>query len=240
MRRSTLCVLLLALLGLGGLSASSLGPRCTDPRDEGKGNEKLLKYFYDPQTQLCVPFFYKGEGGSSNRFSSDKECVKACSPKAQEIYPDDGKTINKCAPYLMIGHECSEVLLFMLFPLCPSDKACSLPKAEGTCFAMIPKYYYDNEEKMCLMFLYRGCSGNANRFNSREECQTMCGARSGRLLGDLPNPDEKTVDAGLIVGVLGGIVFAAAVISAIVMFVLQKKSKKAERKPVPTSDIELK
>uniref|UniRef100_A0A8C1W1K1 Wu:fb59d01 n=1 Tax=Cyprinus carpio TaxID=7962 RepID=A0A8C1W1K1_CYPCA len=209
MRRSTLCVLLLALLGLGGLSASSLGPRCTDPRDEGEGNEKLLKYFYDPQTQLCVPFFYKGEGGSSNRFSSDKECVKACSPKAQEIYPDD-------------------------------DKACSLPKAEGTCFAIIPKYYYDNEEKMCLMFLYRGCSGNANRFNSREECQTMCGARSGRLLGDLPNPDEKTVDAGLIVGVLGGIVFAAAVISAIVMFVLQKKSKKAERKPVPTSDIELK
>ncbi|XP_016407808.1 BPTI/Kunitz domain-containing protein-like [Sinocyclocheilus rhinocerous] len=209
MRSWTLCALL--LLGFGGASASSVGPRCTDPRDEGKGKEKLLKYFYDPRSQGCVPFFYRGEGGSSNRFSSDRDCVKACSPKAHEIYPDD-------------------------------DKVCSLPKDEGACFAAIPKYYYDTEEKMCLMFLYRGCNGNANRFDSREDCHNMCAARSGRLLGaeDLPNPDEKTVDAGLIVGVLGGIVFAGAVISAIVVFVLQKKSKKAERKPVPTSDVEMK
>uniref|UniRef100_A0A671N2V3 BPTI/Kunitz domain-containing protein-like n=1 Tax=Sinocyclocheilus anshuiensis TaxID=1608454 RepID=A0A671N2V3_9TELE len=109
------------------------GPRCTEPRDEGKGKEKLLKYFYDPRSQGCVPFFYKGEGGSSNRFSSDRACVKACSPKV-----------------------------------------CSLPKDEGACFAAIPMYYYDTEEKMCLMFLYRGCNGNANRFDSREDCHNMC------------------------------------------------------------------
>ncbi|XP_026111713.1 BPTI/Kunitz domain-containing protein [Carassius auratus] len=208
MRRSTLCVLLV-LLGFGGVSASSESPRCTDPKDVGQGNENRFKFFYDPQKELCVPFLFKGQGGNSNRFNSDEECVKACSPKAHEIYPDD-------------------------------DKVCSLPKDEGDCFASIPKYYYDNTEKMCLMFLYRGCNGNGNRFVSREDCQAMCGARSGRLLGDLPNPDEKTVNAGLIVGVLGGIVFAGAVISAIVVFVLQKKSKKAERKPVPTSDIEMK
>ncbi|XP_016312270.1 BPTI/Kunitz domain-containing protein [Sinocyclocheilus anshuiensis] len=208
MRRSTLFLL---LLGFGGASASSVGPRCTEPRDEGEGKAKLLEYFYDPQLQHCVPFFYKGGGGNSNRFNSDKDCVKACLPKADEIYPDE-------------------------------DKVCSLPKDQGTCFAIIPMYYYDNEEKICRMFLYGGCRGNGNRFDSREDCQNMCLARSGRLLGaaDLPNPDEKTVDAGLIVGVLGGIVFAGAVISAIVVFVLQKKSKKAERKPVPTSDIEMK
>ncbi|KAF4108471.1 BPTI/Kunitz domain-containing protein [Onychostoma macrolepis] len=214
MRRSTLYVLL-ALLGFGGMSASSVGPRCTEPKDEGEegeeGKAKLLKYFYDPRLQYCVPFFYKGEGGNSNRFDSDKDCVKACSPKTAEIYPDE-------------------------------DEVCSLPKDEGACFAILPMYYYDNKEKICRMFLYGGCRGNGNRFGSREDCQNLCLARSGRLLGaaDLPNPDEKTVDAGLIVGVLGGIVFAGAVISAIVVFVLQKKSKKAKRKPVPTSDIEMK
>uniref|UniRef100_A0A672NNN2 Boophilin-G2-like n=1 Tax=Sinocyclocheilus grahami TaxID=75366 RepID=A0A672NNN2_SINGR len=120
------------------------GPGCTEPRDEGEGTAKLLKFFYDPQLHNCVPFFYKGGGGNSNCFNSDKDCVKACLPKADEIYPDEGT--DGC---------------FMLFPSC-------------TCFAIIPMYYYDNEEKICRMFLYGGCRGNGNRFDSREDCQNMC------------------------------------------------------------------
>ncbi|NP_001373281.1 uncharacterized protein LOC322379 precursor [Danio rerio] len=211
MRRSTL-YLLLAVVGSGCVSASSPGPKCTGQKDEGTGTEKIKKYFYDLQADSCVPFYFKGTGGNGNRFDSDKECVKACSPKALQIYPTDETSI------------------------------CSMEMDEGTCFALFPMYYYNAEEKICRMFIYRGCRGNANRFESREECQQTCLARSGRLMGaaDLPNPDEKTVDAGLIVGVLGGLVFAGAVIAAVVMFVLQKKSKKSERKPVPTSDIELK
>ncbi|XP_077098149.1 BPTI/Kunitz domain-containing protein [Siphateles boraxobius] len=210
MSSSTMYVLMV-VLGFGGVCVFTLDPACTDVRDEGNGTEKMLKYCYDSQAQLCVPFFYKGEGGSRNRFDSDKDCMKACSPKGDQMYPDD-------------------------------EMACSLPKDKGACFAMIPKHYYDNEEKDCRMFFYGGCQGNANRFDSREDCHKLCLARSGRLFGaaDLPNPDEKGVSAGLIVGVLGGIVFVGAVISAIVMFVLHKKSKKAERKPVPTSDIEMK
>ncbi|CAM4728835.1 unnamed protein product [Leuciscus chuanchicus] len=211
MRRSTLYVLMV-VMGFGGVSALTEGPQCTDARDEGKGTDKLMRYFYDSNTQFCIPFFYKGEGGNSNRFKSDAKCMRACSPQGDQIYPDD-------------------------------DTACSLQKDEGTCFAILSKYYYDSEEKNCRMFFYRGCQGNANRFDSLEDCQKLCLAKSGRLLGaaDLPNLDEKKgASAGLIVGVLGGIVFVGALISAIVMFVLHKKSKKAERKPVPTSDIEMK
>ncbi len=40
----------------------------------------------------------------------------------------------------------------MLLPSCSSDHACSLPKDEGACFAIIPMYYYDNGEKICRMF----------------------------------------------------------------------------------------
>ncbi len=145
------------------------GPRCTEPRDEGEGKAKLLKYFYDPQLQYCVPFFYKGEGGNSNRFESDKDCVKACLSKAEEIYPDEGKLTKYCICWFDMSDWC-----FMLLPSCSSDHACSLPKDEGTCFGIIPKYYYDNKEKICRMFLYGGCRGNGNRFDSREDCQTFC------------------------------------------------------------------
>ncbi|XP_073686177.1 BPTI/Kunitz domain-containing protein [Garra rufa] len=210
MRRSTMYVLLV-ILGFGGVFAQSMGSQCSEPKDAGKGKAKILKYFYDPESEACVPFFYNGEGGNSNQFDTDRDCVKACSPKAAELYPDN-------------------------------DAVCSLPKDEGDCLATIPRFYYDSEEKMCRMFLYRGCRGNGNRFATQEDCQKMCLARSGRLLGseEMPRPDESSVNAGLIAGVLGGIVFVGALISLIVVLVLRKKSKKGERKPVPTSDIEMK
>ncbi|KAK2870697.1 hypothetical protein QQF64_002790 [Cirrhinus molitorella] len=210
MRRSTLYVLLV-ILGFGGVSAQSMGSQCSEPKNEGTGKAKLYKFFYDPKSDACVPFFYGGEGGNDNRFDTDIECVKACSPNADKLYPED-------------------------------DAVCSLDKDEGDCFGTFPRFYYDSKEKMCRMFLYRGCSGNGNRFNTRDACQKLCFARSGRQMGseDMPNPDESSVNAGLIVGVLGGIVFAGALISLIVVFVLRKKSKKGERKPVPTSDIEMK
>nr|XP_055063700.1 boophilin-H2 [Misgurnus anguillicaudatus] len=206
---SQVCFLLMFLACGWIANASTNSPMCTDPIHEGTGGEKQLKFHYDPELGVCSPFFYKGEGGNSNRFDSDKDCLKACSQKYNEMYPSD-------------------------------DLVCSLPMDRGNCYAIIPKFYFDNVEKICRIFLYGGCQGNGNRFESKEECQTMC-AKSGRLLSgeNAPNPDQKTVDAGLIVGVVGGIVFAAAVISAVVMFVLHKKNKKSERKPVPTNDIEI-
>ncbi len=62
----------------------------------------------------------------------------------------------------------------MLLPSCSSDHACSLPKDEGACFAIIPMYYYDNGEKSAVCSLYGGCRGNGNRFDSREHCPTFC------------------------------------------------------------------
>ncbi|XP_051542343.1 boophilin-H2 [Myxocyprinus asiaticus] len=210
MKSVGLLYFLVVFLTCGQVSVSSMGLQCTDPIDEGEGKDKLYRFHFDPQLGLCTPFFYKGQGGNNNSFDSDQECMKACSPKYKEIYPSE-------------------------------DEVCSLELDYGSCFAMIPKFYYDSTEKNCRTFLYGGCQGNGNRFDTRKECQMMCQARSGRLLTaeDYPNPDQKTVNAGLIVGILGGLVFVGAVISAIVMFVLHKKSKMVERKPVPTSDIEM-
>lgn len=131
-----------------------------------------MRYFYDPQLQFCVPFFYKGGGGNLNRFDSDKNCTKACSTRADEIYPSDGKNnhhVNTVFVDFTWVKQC-----FILLSSCLSEMACSLPMDEGTCFAMFPKYYYNKEEKECRMFIYRGCQGNGNRFDSREDCYKLC------------------------------------------------------------------
>lgn len=53
---------------------------------------------------------------------------------------------------------------------------CTLPKVEGPCEGYYPKWYYDSERKQCGQFIYGGCLGNNNNFDTREECQQVCAA----------------------------------------------------------------
>lgn len=56
-------------------------------------------------------------------------------------------------------------------------EACTLPPAAtDDCDANTPAYTYDSAQKDCVPFTYRGCGGNANRFESREACLGTCAA----------------------------------------------------------------
>nr|CUU98061.1 hypothetical transcript [Hymenolepis microstoma] len=51
---------------------------------------------------------------------------------------------------------------------------CHLPKNPGTGNAHIPSYYFDYQKAMCIPFIYGGMRGNANRFSTLHECETIC------------------------------------------------------------------
>jgi hypothetical protein len=55
-----------------------------------------------------------------------------------------------------------------------AEDLCKLPKGAGRCRALKPMFYFNMETKRCEGFLYKGCSGNANKFDNLEECHEAC------------------------------------------------------------------
>uniref|UniRef100_A0A8C4PW08 BPTI/Kunitz inhibitor domain-containing protein n=1 Tax=Equus asinus asinus TaxID=83772 RepID=A0A8C4PW08_EQUAS len=50
---------------------------------------------------------------------------------------------------------------------------CSMPKESGPCMAFMPRWWYDKKTERCYRFIYGGCLGNNNNFQS-EICLWVC------------------------------------------------------------------
>lgn len=54
------------------------------------------------------------------------------------------------------------------------NKNCYLPLETGLCDAIFYKFGFDPVQKKCVQFVYGGCGGNRNRFDTIEACQAYC------------------------------------------------------------------
>ncbi|XP_055977451.1 eppin [Sorex fumeus] len=72
------------------------------------------------------------------------------------------------------------------------EDICSLPKVAGPCWAYFYRWWYDKESQRCFGFIYGGCKGNQNNFQSKDICQNACSPKlvelyafsgTGRTLG---------------------------------------------------------
>ena len=44
----------------------------------------------------------------------------------------------------------------------------------GRCRGAMPRFFYNSATKKCERFLYGGCDGNDNNFETMGECQQIC------------------------------------------------------------------
>ena len=52
---------------------------------------------------------------------------------------------------------------------------CKLNPDAGTCRGYNILWYYDTSIQRCQRFVYTGCDGNGNRFDTENECLDLCG-----------------------------------------------------------------
>lgn len=80
---------------------------------------------------------------------------------------------------------CISMILFVkgtciIFPLVtanpsvPPSDACIVDVDNGKCDDYVLKWYFEKKLHICTQFWYGGCGGNANRFETREECEALC------------------------------------------------------------------
>lgn len=51
---------------------------------------------------------------------------------------------------------------------------CLQPKVTGPCEALFRRYYYNSAAGLCEEFIYGGCQGNDNNFQTLAECEHRC------------------------------------------------------------------
>ncbi|XP_006864130.1 PREDICTED: tissue factor pathway inhibitor [Chrysochloris asiatica] len=72
------------------------------------------------------------------------------------------------------GAELTNITDTELPPLKLINSFCALKADDGPCKAMMKRFFFNVHTQQCQEFLYGGCEGNQNRFDSLEECKEKC------------------------------------------------------------------
>ncbi|CAL1595858.1 unnamed protein product [Knipowitschia caucasica] len=188
---------------------------CRLPKDEGTGEYFIQSVFYDPVLDQCQPLLFKGEGGNANRFKNERDCIRNCSAKAEQVYPMD------------------------------LTLACHFPKAKGKCGLTLLRYYYDSVYDRCRRFHYSGCYGNGNRFTDIEVCNATCnGIHDDREEDeDYESDTPVAIICGVILGVIVCAIIITVVVLTVMSKKKEAATKagRAGNRPqdVPLRDVEV-
>ncbi|KAL0626418.1 Tissue factor pathway inhibitor, partial [Plecturocebus cupreus] len=115
---------------------------------------------------------------------NENYCRTAGKPRHTNAYVRLGAVAHACNPALLGGrggrimrssdryhpgqHDTE------LPPLKFRHTFCAFKADDGPCKAWMKRYFFNVFTRQCEEFIYGGCEGNQNRFDSLEECEEMC------------------------------------------------------------------
>ncbi|CAH1637578.1 unnamed protein product [Spodoptera littoralis] len=122
---------------------------CSLPTDPGSCHNFTAMWYFDMTYGGCSRFWYGGCEGNGNVFATKEDCEDVCvQPSPKEV--------------------------------------CNLPSVKGACGGSYEHWHYNSTREQCVPFLYGGCLGNANNFETRELCQNQCEPKAVEGQCDLP------------------------------------------------------
>lgn len=201
------------------LCADPLKPDvCSQPYSPGPCRGEFERWYYDKDSGLCRPFIYGGCKGNENRFQTLEACQQRCREPASNVCkldfdagPCDTKSLvwyfnsvsSRCesstyggcqgnANRFLSRDECRNICERPLKQ--SSFDICSLPAEVGRCRGYFERWHHDPTDGFCKQFVYGGCGGNENRFESQLDCRNACRAKTPIDVCQLPKSEGPCQD----------------------------------------------
>ncbi|XP_059099319.1 uncharacterized protein LOC131893336 [Tigriopus californicus] len=131
---------------------------CSQIKDEGICTGYVPRFYFNKKLGRCELFSYGGCGGNNNNFESEDNCVAHCGG------PSGGGIFSHSTDVSLDGPS----------PVTIRKSKCNLPLHKGACHATLRRFFFDSDEGRCKLFIFGGCQGNANNFETMEECIEDC------------------------------------------------------------------
>ena len=144
--------------------------KCLLPKATGPCKMSKDMFYFDMATRSCTSFVYGGCKGNENQFETAEECESTCS---QFMTAKSDLSNN-------------------------SKSRCEQEKAAGKCRGFNKMYYFNSNSGQCNEFIYTGCGGNDNRFDSLDECELSC--QVVKDLAHKPGINEDKCGGPVIIG----------------------------------------
>ncbi|XP_028274757.1 kunitz-type protease inhibitor 2 [Parambassis ranga] len=134
------------------MSTEEYTENCEAEPQVGPCRAAFQRWYFHKETGSCQTFIFGGCRGNKNNYIDENSCMTKC--RAVTILPSSKKMDEDNTS---------------------GEKAhCLLTSDPGPCRAAFPMYYYNANAGTCQLFLYGGCRGNENRYESVEECMSSC------------------------------------------------------------------
>ncbi|KAK3578488.1 hypothetical protein CHS0354_007741 [Potamilus streckersoni] len=172
-------------------------PICNLPVKPGPCKGSFKRYYFNIHTCQCEEFIYGGCQGNENNFDTIEQCVKSCGnftcpvcnlpPKSEKCKREQTRYYfeTKSCSCKTFNHSSCGINSNNFFFLDDCERSCRQPNCDfctlaadpGPCEAAIQRYYYDVHEGHCKSFIWGGCMGNLNNFQTMKTCKEVCGQK---------------------------------------------------------------
>ncbi|KAJ8414561.1 hypothetical protein AAFF_G00037630 [Aldrovandia affinis] len=181
--------------------STDFAEQCQAQAKTGPCRASIPRYFYNHTSGACQRFTYGGCRGNRNNYASAEECLTTCTVtvlpsgrKAPEVNPAEGTSA-------------------------PLSESCTAERSTGPCRGAFPSFHFDPATQSCLPFIYGGCQGNENRYDTAEECLSHCTGTEGKVDEHGQHPNRWT-PAFFLVATLA--IMAAVVLVGLLLISLRR------------------
>ncbi|XP_075692172.1 kunitz-type protease inhibitor 2 [Rhinoderma darwinii] len=129
---------------------------CLEEKETGPCRAFFIRWWYDPDTEICRNFTYGGCPVNLNNHVGEEECMTKC----QGVKAVKSRDTEAPSKRMVSASSFSEY--------------CSGPAVTGNCRAAFRRWYFDAESMSCQLFTYGGCGGSKNNHLSEQVCVDNC------------------------------------------------------------------